>query len=371
MSFGFFQQILPTALYAAVPLAAMFCGLLPAQARAGQIIPTPQVDETVTVSTPDTETIVVAGGCFWGVEAVFRHVKGVKTAVSGYAGGSMADAVYNIVSSGNTGHAEAVAVTYDPRTVTLGQLLQVYFGVAHSPTEKDRQGPDTGTQYRSAIFYASLEQKDIAAKYIAQIDAAKIFDAPIATTLEPLEKFYAAEEHHQNYAALHPDQPYIAIHDAPKVVALKKLYPALYHPTKEEVIENLTDEQRRVTQENGTERAFANAYWDNHDEGLYVDVVSGEVLFSSRDKFDSGTGWPSFTKPVDAKNVTEHSDTKFGMERVEVRSREADSHLGHVFTDGPRDKGGLRYCINSASLRFIPKDKLKDEGYAAYESLFR
>lgn len=352
-------------LTALVPALAIFCAAFPPKANAA--LPRPSVDATAT-QTP--QTLVLAGGCFWGVQAVFQHVKGVSSAVSGYAGGTKETAVYDSVSNGTTKHAEAVEVTYDPSIVTMGQLLQVYFSVAHNPTELNRQGPDTGTQYRSAIFFGNDEQKNVAAAYIAQLDKANIFDAKIVTTLEPLEAFYVAEDHHQNFAKLHPDNRYIVAHDAPKIVALKKDYPAMYQDDSAPKLDKLTDIQRYVTQENGTEPPFKNEFWDNHQDGIYVDVVSGEALFSSRDKFDSGTGWPSFTKPIAEGHIKSVDDKALFMARTEVRSQKANSHLGHVFTDGPKDKGGLRYCINSASLRFVPKDQMDKEGYGALLSLF-
>ncbi len=197
------------------------------EARAVEL-PDPKKDEKVENTTSDTRSIVVAGGCFWGMEAVFLHLKGIKNVVSGYAGGDEKTATYDQVSSGKTGHAEAVQVTYDPAAISLGQILKVFFSVAHDPTQLNAQGPDHGTQYRSAIFYASPEQKDIASAYIGQLSEAQAFDKPIVTTLEPLEKFYAAESYHQNYVAFHPDSLYVMIHDAPKLVSLKDTFPDLY-----------------------------------------------------------------------------------------------------------------------------------------------
>ena len=209
---------------AMVTFATAACGWSPAHAVN---LPAPAIDETRTASS-SSENLTVAGGCFWGVQAVFQHVKGVTKVVSGYAGGSAADARYNTVSTGKTGHAEAVQITYDPSQITAGKLLQVFFAVAHDPTELNKQGPDHGTQYRSAIFYASPEQQKIASAYIAQIDAAKAFTDPVATKLEALAAFYPAEDYHQDYLTLHPDQPYIVINDMPKLKALEKAFPDLY-----------------------------------------------------------------------------------------------------------------------------------------------
>ncbi|MDR3449705.1 MAG: peptide-methionine (S)-S-oxide reductase MsrA [Alphaproteobacteria bacterium] len=212
-----------------VPVATLACGIGGAQAVT---LPAPTLDEPLAQAGTAPESITVAGGCFWGVQAVFQHVRGVTKAVSGYTGGDAATAHYDVVSRGTSGHAESVQVTYDPSQVTLGQLLRVFFSVAHNPTELDRQGPDHGTQYRSAIFFTSPEQQKIAAAYIEQLQTAKAFAEPIVTKLEPLKAFYAAEDYHQDYARLHPDQPYIAINDLPKVAALQREFPLLYDDRK-------------------------------------------------------------------------------------------------------------------------------------------
>lgn len=348
-------------------IMALFCSLGPSAA-----VPVPAASRPFPAAT-DTQTIILGGGCFWGVQAVFQHLEGVEKALSGYAGGEASTAKYNLVSAGDTGHAEVVQVTYDPHQINLGQILQVFFSVAHDPTELNRQGPDTGTQYRSSVFVSGEDQKKYVESYINELNAMKIFAGPIVTTIEPLQAFYKAEDYHQDYARLNPDQPYIAIHDAPKVRALEKNFPELYKSDQGENgkdMSKLNDMQKYVTQENGTEPPFRNEYWDNHEEGLYVDVVSGEPLFSSTDKFDSGSGWPSFTKPVQNIKLVERVDISHGMKRVEVRSPNAESHLGHIFNDGPGDKGGLRYCINSASLKFIPRADLEKEGYGKYSGLF-
>jgi peptide-methionine (S)-S-oxide reductase len=208
-------------------ISLMLLGATACRAGSSIAIPAPTVDES-KVSTSGKETVVVAGGCFWGIQAVFQHVKGVHSATSGYAGGTMKNPDYETVSTGRTGHAESVKVDYDPSKVTYGELLQVFFSVAHDPTELNRQGPDEGTQYRSVIFYANDAQKKIAEAYIAQLNQAKIFSQPIVTQVVPLEAFYQAEGYHQNYAALHPDNPYIVYNDAPKVENLKKQFPELY-----------------------------------------------------------------------------------------------------------------------------------------------
>jgi peptide-methionine (S)-S-oxide reductase len=208
-----------------LPVAALICGIAHADVPK---LPDPAVDTEITSAAPKSETIVLAGGCFWGIQAVFQHLKGVSTAVSGYAGGAADTAKYGDVSTGTTGHAESVQVTYDPSQISLGKILKVYFSVAHDPTELNHQGPDTGTQYRSEIFYTTPDQRKIATAYIAQLQKAKVFSAPIVTKVEPLKGFYPAEDYHQNYATLHPDDAYIAINDAPKVENLKKNFPEWY-----------------------------------------------------------------------------------------------------------------------------------------------
>ena len=337
------------------------------------------------------QVAVFSGGCFWGIQAVFQHVKGVTNAVSGYAGGDASSARYDRVSSGNTGHAESVRVTFDPAVVSYEQLLEVFFTVSHDPTQLNYQGPDHGPQYRSAIWYTNDQQKTAAESYISRLTKAKVWKRPIVTQVSSLGTFYPAEAYHQDYATIHPNEPYIRINDAPKVSQLKKQLPALYRetpvlvsdaqkketkmreytkPSDAELKTKLTPVQYQVTQHEGTEPAFRNEYWNNHDAGIYVDVVTGEPLFSSLDKYDSGTGWPSFTKPLEPANVTTKTDRQFGMTRVEVRSAHGDSHLGHLFDDGPRPTG-QRYCMNSASMRFIPVAKLEAEGYGEYVKLFQ
>lgn len=314
--------------------------------------------------------IVLGGGCFWCTEAVFQSVKGVNSVVSGYAGGGADSASYNKISSGTTGHAEVIKITYDPSLITLGKLLQVFFSVAHDPTQLDRQGNDVGTQYRSVIFAESDAQKQYIKTYIDELTTAQVFDKPIMTKLESPSPFYEAEAYHQDYAKNNPDNPYIQGVSMPKVKKLEKTFPDMLKTSKQSM-PDLTDMQKHVVLKGGTEPAFKNKYWDHYEEGVYVDVVSGEPLFSSKDKFDSGTGWPSFTKPIEKSQIVDKPDDSLWMPRTEVRSSSADSHLGHVFEDGPKDKGGLRYCINSASLRFVAKADLQKEGYGQYADMFK
>ena len=313
--------------------------------------------------------IYFAGGCFWGVEEYFSRIPGVSGAVSGYANGQTANPTYREVCSGNTGHAETVRVSYDPRLVSLETLTEQFFAII-DPTVRDRQGNDAGRQYRTGVYYAdAAEREPLERIFAAEQEKHK---QKIVTELLPLENFSAAEEYHQDYLKKNPGG-YCHI-DFSALDRLKAKAPSApereyVKPSADELRKKLTPAQYAVTQEAATERPFANEYFDNREPGLYVDVVTGEPLFSSEAKFDSGCGWPSFSKPIKAAAVVERHDGSHGMSRTEVRSQAGDSHLGHVFGDGPKDKGGLRYCINSAALRFIPYDKLDEEGYGEFKRL--
>jgi|LSQX01.1.fsa_nt_gb peptide methionine sulfoxide reductase msrA/msrB len=309
--------------------------------------------------------IWLAGGCFWGVQAYMARVPGVAATSVGYANGRTENPSYEDVCTRNTGHAETVHVRYDPDRIGLEALLAAFFQII-DPTSVNRQGNDRGSQYRTGIYYLDDAALPAIQAVVAREQAKT--SRPIVTEVERLLRYDLAEEYHQDYLEKNPGGYCHVSFDTLGQVGKKKAFdPKIYiRPSEAELRRTLTPEQYRVARESGTERPFSGATWQQDKPGLYVDVVSGEPLFSSRDKFDAGCGWPSFTRPLDQQAIREKRDLGHGMIRTEVRSRAADSHLGHVFTDGPRDKGGLRYCINSASLRFIPLEEMEKEGYGAY-----
>ena len=316
--------------------------------------------------------IYLAGGCFWGVEAYMARVPGVASVTVGYANGRTDNPSYEDVCYRNTGHAETVKVDYDPTRITLADLLRQFFKII-DPTSHNRQGNDVGSQYRSAIFYQEQADRLVIDQIVAEEQ--KKYDRPIVTQVEPLRRYDLAEDYHQQYLEKNPNgYCHISFDSLPSAATV------LQHPTIDTASyikppdaflkAHLPEQAYSVTQENATERPFTGRYWNSTEEGLYVDIVTGEPLFTSKDKFQSDCGWPSFSKPIEKTVVVEKIDKTFGMMRTEVRSRAGDSHLGHVFTDGPKDKGGLRYCINSAALRFIPKADLEKEGYGAFLAIF-
>lgn len=340
---------------------------------------------SVNVDEAEKE-IYLAGGCFWGTEELLRQVRGVISTEVGYANGLTENPSYEDVCYKNTGHAETVHIIYKPSVLDLRMLLDLYF-LSIDPTSVNKQGNDVGVQYRTGIYYT--DENDVAIVRQAIDELAKRYTAPIAIEVMPLKNFYAAEDYHQAYLI---KNPYGYCHIPKALFEVARLTNSgdddaaqsasqfmnelmdtgkWTKPDDETLRKMLTPLQYRVTQHNDTEPPFQNEYDHEFREGIYCDITTGQPLFISTDKYDSGCGWPAFTKPIDDSLIVGQYDYSYGMTRIEVRSAVGDAHLGHVFNDGPRDKGGLRYCINSASLKFIPKAQMEEKGYGAWLRLLQ
>lgn len=341
----------------------------------GESAKKPSVDSAREKDNTQMKTIYLAGGCFWGVEKYFSLLPGVIATEVGYANGTGLTPTYEEVCRGNTGHAEAVKVEYNPAVISLPFLLQKYYDVI-DPVSVNRQGNDKGTQYRTGIYYEDAADRAVIEASLKELQ--KKYKEPVAVELMPLTHFFPAEAYHQDYLDKNPGG-YCHIPRARFEAAKQAKDPHPEVPVKaefrkksqEELKKELTPMQYQVTQNNGTEPPFRNEYFDNKKPGIYVDITTGEPLFISADKFDSGCGWPSFSRSLTADVVKEKKDATHGMIRTEVRSKTGDAHLGHVFDDGPADKGGLRYCINSASLRFVPESEMQKQGYGKYLPLLQ
>lgn len=327
------------------------------------------IEKSSDISESGLKNATFAGGCFWCVESDFEKQYGVFEVISGYSGGDGENPTYEEVSSGTTGYRESVQVFYNPKIISYSELVDVFWRHVN-PLDSGGQFVDRGFQYTPAIFYNNEEEKEIAEKSRELLDKSEKYELPIATSIIEFKNFYPAEEYHQDYYMKNSLKYKFYRFNSGRDLYLEEIWGREYSkPTEEEIKSKLTELQFYVTQEEGTEKPFNNEYWDNHKEGIYVDVVSGEPLFSSLDKFDSGTGWPSFTKPLEINNIVKKEDNSLLTTRTEVRSKYGDSHLGHLFYDGI-EPTRIRYCMNSAALRFIPKEDLESEGYGEYSYLF-
>ncbi len=318
------------------------------------------MDQTFALAT-------FAGGCFWCMVEPFDEQPGIEKVVSGYTGGHTKNPTYEAVCSNTTGHVEAVQITYQPDIFPYEKLVELFWQQI-DPTDAGGQFNDRGESYQTAIFYHNETQKQLAQASREKLAQSGKFTEPIVTQILPSATFYPAEEKHQDYYKKHSFHYRLYKKGSGRAAFIIQNWKHQY--SKKELKEILTPIQYQVTQENGTETPYQNEYYHFEEDGIYVDIISGEPLFSSIDKYDAGCGWPSFTKPIGSTQLNEKMDTTHGMRRIEIRSNDADAHLGHVFEDGPSEHGGMRYCMNSAAMRFIPKEKLEEEGYGQFLSLF-
>nr|WP_177177189.1 peptide-methionine (S)-S-oxide reductase MsrA [Bacillus sp. MUM 116] len=312
------------------------------------------------------ELATFAGGCFWCMVSPFDEQPGIKEVVSGYTGGHTENPTYQEVCSNTTGHYEAVQITFDPAVFSYEKLLELFWQQI-DPTDAKGQFNDRGSSYRTAIFYHNEKQRELAEASKAELAASGRFQNPIVTEILPAGPFYRAEEKHQYYYKNFPFHYNLYREGSGRVRFIRENWKV--RKSDEELRKELTPLQYDVTRNNATEPPFQNEFWNHDEEGIYVDIISGEPLFSSTDKYDAGCGWPSFTKPLRRNELEEKFDTSHGLRRIEVRSKTSDSHLGHVFDDGP-GPDRARYCINSAALRFVPKNNLEEEGYGQFVKLF-
>jgi peptide methionine sulfoxide reductase msrA/msrB len=312
------------------------------------------------------ELATFAGGCFWCMVSPFDEQPGIIEVISGYTGGHTENPTYEEVSSETTGHYEAVQIKFEPTIFSYKKLLEMFWQQI-DPTDAGGQFNDRGLFYRTAIFYQNEEQRKLAEASKAELVQSRKFHKPIVTEIIQVGPFYKAEENHQHYYRKNPFHYNLYKEGSGRARFIRDNWKN--RKSDEQLRKELTPIQYEVTKNKATEPPFRNSFWNHHEEGIYVDIISGEPLFSSKDKYDAGCGWPSFTKPLRRFELEEKFDTSHGMRRIEVRSKTSDSHLGHVFDDGPGiDRA--RYCINSAALRFVPKDKLNEEGYGEFVGLF-